>query len=213
MYYHQGPGFPYASIWPTGFNGTQPSVRGGYYGLMMGAKAFGRTSKGTSGKRVVNLLNETSLAAYALYTSNKPQWAHQEWYSKFEVQDAEKAEQAAAVGASPQWRATDIAILNMRPFNQSTPQNLRNSTTFSLGKDWNGATVTRLTAAGSDVQPITQGKAPYLESHEDEGLISVGCMSYVSGKPKRVAGCKSEVVKKGVVEVKDSEAVLISRSY
>lgn len=209
IYYHQGPGFPYAAIWPTKINGTLPSVRSSYYGYVMGSLAVGSTAKGTSGKRVVSMINETSVSAYALYSSRSaPRWANPEWYEG----SASSANRSGTEGCGDAaWRLTDLAFLNLRAFNQTSPQSCRGSITFHVGSAWDGARVIRLTAAGADTLPITHGKAPYLESHEEEGPMSVACMSYESGRAVRVPGCADEVVADGLVTVMDSEAVLVSK--
>ncbi len=80
-----------------------------------------------------------------------------------------------------------------------------------VGSSWNGAKIIRLTAPGADTLPVTHGEAPYLESHSEEGPIRVGCLSYESGQPEWVEGCREEVVTNGMVTVMDSEAVLVSR--
>ncbi|KAH8819098.1 hypothetical protein F5884DRAFT_2471 [Xylogone sp. PMI_703] len=202
MYYHQGPGFPYAAIWPTTINGTEPSVRGSYYGYILASIAVGSTKKGTSGKRVATILNETSVSAYALYSS--PTWQPSRWYTG-------ASHDTAADLTKDKWHLTDLAFLNLRPFNQTSPQNSRGNLSFHIGSEWNGAKITRLTAPGADTLPVTHGEAPYLESHDEEGPISVGCISYESGRAKWVDGCSKEFVAHGVVTVGDSEAVLISR--
>lgn len=202
IYYHQGPGFPYAAIWPTEINGTEPSVRGSYYGYILASLAVGSTKDNTSGKRVATVLNETSISAYALYSS--PEWKNSPWYTG-------SPQDSKANLKDDSWQLTDLAFLNLRPFNQTSPQSSRPSLTFQVGSEWNGAKITRLTAAGADTLPVTHGKAPYLESHSEEGLISVGCISYESGHAERVHGCVEEAITDGRVTVMDSEAVLISR--
>lgn len=202
IYYHQGPGFPYAAIWPTEINGTEPSVRGSYYGYILASLAVGSTRENTSGKRVATVLNETSISAYALYSSSG--WEHAPWYTG-------SSRESTVSLTDDSWQLTDLAFLNLRPFNQSSPQSSRPSLTFPVGSEWNGAKITRLTAPGADTLPVTYGKAPYLESHSEEGLISIGCISYESGHAERVPGCVEEVITNSRVTVMDSEAVLISR--
>lgn len=204
LYYHNGPGFPYAGIWPTEINGTEPCVRSEYYGYVMNSLAAGSTKDGTSGKRVVNLINETSVTGYALYWS--PSWTPSppEWYGGSDRNQWRPSN-------ANDWQVSDLALLNMQPFNQTEPQESRGQLTFDIGPEWNGARITRLTAPGSDTLPITKGNAPYLESKKQEGPMSIGCVSYESGRPTRVSGCPDEVVFDGMVTVKDSEAVLISK--
>jgi hypothetical protein len=202
MYYHQGSGFPYAAIWPTEINGTEPSVRGSYYGYILASLAVGSTKHNTSGKRVATVLNDTSISAYALYSS--PEWNDPPWY-------AGSSQDSAANLTDDLWNLSDLAFLNLRPFNQTLPQSSRPSLAFLVGSEWNGAKIIRLTAPGSDTLPVTHGKAPYLESHSEEDLISIGCITYESGHAERVQGCVEEVVTNGIVTVMDSEAVLISR--
>lgn len=213
IYYHQGPGFPYAAIWPTEINGTLPCVRSSYYGYVMGSLAAGSTAAGTSGKRVVSVINETSVSAYALYSSAAgPRWANPEWYGGRSGSGASSTT-TGNCGTDAAWTLTDLAFLNLREFNQTSPQSCRGSITFALGPDWEGARVTRLTAAGADTLPVTRGTAPYLESHEEEGPMTVGCMSYESGRAVRAPGCLDEVVTDGLVTVMDSEAVLVSKTW
>ena len=212
VYYHNGPGFPYAGIWPTEINGTEPCVRSEYYGYVMNSLAAGSTREGTSGKRVVNLINETSVTGYALYWS--PSWtpSPSEWYNG-DVTDWSQHDHQDQKATSDDWLVSDLAILNLRPFNQTQPKSARGQLTFSIGQEWKGARITRLTAPGSDTLPITTGKVPWLESKALEGPISIGCMTYTSGRPDRVAGCTDEIVRADTVMVQDSEAVLISKSF
>lgn len=123
IYWHMGTGYRY-SAWQATQNGTTtPGPRPLYYGNWLVATALGNSEA-----QVVPIVNTTSLAAYAVYSSRR---------RRSELKS--------------------IVLVNMDVFNStSTPAAQRSSVDFTLpqkigGKNYK-ASVKRLTAAGAEVQ-------------------------------------------------------------
>lgn len=123
IYWHMGTGYRY-SAWQATRNGTtDPGPRPLYYGNWLVATALGHAKA-----QVVPIVNTTSLAGYAIYSSRRN---HLELRS--------------------------IVLLNMDVFNStSTPEDQRPSTHFVIPDNLGGknatASIRRLTAAGAEVQ-------------------------------------------------------------
>ncbi|KAF2830929.1 hypothetical protein CC86DRAFT_283500, partial [Ophiobolus disseminans] len=123
IYWHMGTGYRYAS-WQATQNGTTaPGPRPLYYGNLFVAKALGDADV-----QVVPIVNTTSLAGYAIYSS--------------------KGRRATL---------QSIALVNMEVFNStSTPTSSRLSARFKLPAELSGkkskASVQRLSAAGAEVR-------------------------------------------------------------
>ena len=159
-----GTGYRY-SAWQGVQNGTTaPCPRPLYYGNWLIASALDGP-----GKQVVPIVNTSSLAGYAIYSSSKPKQR-----SKLE----------------------SIALVNFDVYNATaTPGAARGSVDFQLPAQCaqQKASVRRLTAAG-------------VESRD--GVTFGGQSVSLSGE---ITGEKAvEMVKNGVVNLKASEAVLIS---
>lgn len=123
IYWHMGTGYRYAA-WQATQNGTTtPGPRPLYYGNWLVATALG-----DSDAQVVPVVNTTSLAGYAVYSSRRH---HSELKS--------------------------IVLVNMDVYNStSTPAAQRPSVEFTMPQKLGGknckASVRRLTAAGAEVQ-------------------------------------------------------------
>lgn len=164
MYWHMGTGYRY-SAWQATQNGTTaPGPRPLYYGNW-----FTATALGDSDAQVVPIVNTTSLAGYAIYSSKR---------HRSELKS--------------------VVLVNMEVFNStSTPATKRSSVNFTLPKSFGGknckASVKRLTAAGAEVR---------------DGITFNGRAVALDGK---ITGKESkERVTNGVVNVKASEAVLVT---
>ena len=123
IYWHMGTGYRYAA-WQATQNGTTtPGPRPLYYGNWLVATALG-----DSEAQVVPVVNTTSLAGYAVYSSRR---------HRSELQS--------------------IVLVNMDVYNStSTPAAQRSSVEFTMPQKLGGknckASVRRLTAAGAEVQ-------------------------------------------------------------
>lgn len=123
LYWHMGTGYRY-SAWQATQNGTTaPGPRPLYYGNWLIATALGK-----SDAQVVQVVNTTSLAGYAIYSTKRHR---------------------------PELKS--IVLVNMDIFNStSTPESQRPSVDFKLPKELGGkdckARVSRLTAAGAEVR-------------------------------------------------------------
>jgi hypothetical protein len=123
IFWHMGTGYRYAA-WQATQNGTTtPGPRPLYYGNLMVAAALG-----DGNSQVVPIVNTTSLAGYAIYSS--------------------KSRTASL---------RSIVLVNMEVFNStSTPAASRPSTEFTLPSDLCGkhskVSVQRLTAPGAEVR-------------------------------------------------------------
>lgn len=123
LYWHMGTGYRY-SAWQATQNGTTaPGPRPLYYGNWLIATALGK-----SDAQVVQVVNTTSLAGYAIYSTKRHR---------------------------PELKS--IVLVNMDIFNStSTPESQRPSVDFTLPKELGGkdckARVSRLTAAGAEVR-------------------------------------------------------------
>ncbi|KAF2628256.1 glycoside hydrolase family 79 protein [Macroventuria anomochaeta] len=123
MYWHMGTGYRY-SAWQATQNGTTtPGPRPLYYGNWLTATALG-----DSDAQVVSIVNTTSLAGYAIYSSK----LHRS-------------------------KLKSVVLVNMEVFNStSTPATQRPSVSFALPAKLGGknckASVRRLTAAGAEVR-------------------------------------------------------------
>ncbi|XPS81363.1 hypothetical protein M3J09_013301 [Ascochyta lentis] len=164
MYWHMGTGYRY-SAWQAPQNGTTTlGPRPLYYGNWFIATALGH-----SDARVVPIVNTTSLAGYAIYSSKR---------HRSELKS--------------------IVLVNMEVFNStSTPASQRSSVDFALPEQLGGkrcqGSVRRLTAAGAEVR---------------DGIIFAGRKVGLDGT---INGHESkELVARGVVNVKASEAVLVT---
>ncbi|KAH6633482.1 hypothetical protein C7974DRAFT_357867 [Boeremia exigua] len=121
MYWHMGTGYRY-SAWQATQNGTTaPGPRPLYYGNWLVATALGN-----SDAQVVQIVNTSSLAGYAIYSSKR-----------------HRAE------------LKSVVLVNMEVFNStSAPANQRSSVDFSLPKQLGGkdckANIKRLTAPGAE---------------------------------------------------------------
>jgi hypothetical protein len=164
IYWHMGTGYRYAS-WQAVRNGTtMPGPRPLYYGNW-----FTATALGNKASQVVSVANTTSLAGYAIYTSDRRR---------------------------PTLRS--IVLVNMDLFNStSSPASQRQTVSFKLPtalvQNKPRMSVRRISAAGAEAQ---------------DGVSFSGQTIDLNGKitGKEVRG----KVTNGVVEVKASEAVLIS---
>lgn len=164
MYWHMGTGYRY-SAWQATQNGTTtPGPRPLYYGNWFIAAALG-----SSDAQVVPIVNTTSLAGYAVYSSKR---------HRTELQS--------------------VALVNMDVFNStSTPASQRSSVNFAMPEKLGGknckASIRRLTAAGAEVR---------------DGMAFAGRTVALDGT---ISGYESkERVANGIVNVKASEAVLIT---
>jgi hypothetical protein len=123
MYWHMGTGYRYAA-WQATQNGTTaPGPRPLYYGNWLVATALG-----DSDAQVVPIVNTTSLAGYAIYSSKR---------HRSELKS--------------------VVLVNMEVFNStSSPATQRSSVDFALPKSLGGknsrVSVRRLTAAGAEVR-------------------------------------------------------------
>lgn len=123
MYWHMGTGYRY-SAWQATQNGTTaPGPRPLYYGNWLVATALGDEDA-----QVVQVVNTTSLAGYAIYSSKR---------HRSELKS--------------------VVLVNMDVFNStSTPANQRSSVDFALPKKLGGknskASIRRLTASGAEVR-------------------------------------------------------------
>ncbi|OAL47006.1 hypothetical protein IQ07DRAFT_623860 [Pyrenochaeta sp. DS3sAY3a] len=123
LYWHMGTGYRY-SAWQATQNGTTaPGPRPLYYGNWLIATALGK-----SDAQVVQVVNTTSLAGYAIYSTKR---------HRSELKS--------------------IVLVNMDIFNStSTPASQRPSVDFALPKEIGGkdckASVSRLTASGAEVR-------------------------------------------------------------
>ena len=164
IYWHMGTGYRYAS-WQATQNGTTtPGPRPLYYGNW-----FIATALGDENAQVVPIVNTSSVAGYAIYSSRR---------HRSELQS--------------------IVLVNMEVFNStSTPADRRPSIEFKLPSKFTGRkskmSVRRLSAAGAEVR---------------DGIAFAGRTVELGGK---ITGREvKEKVANGVVNVKASEAVLIS---
>jgi hypothetical protein len=164
MYWHMGTGYRY-SAWQAIQNGTTtPGPRPLYYGNW-----FIATALGDAPAQVVPIINTTSIAGYAIYSSKR-----------------RRAE------------LKNVVLVNMELFNStSTPASQRPSVNFTLPEKLGGksckATIRRLTAAGADAR---------------DGVTFAGRMVASDGT---LNGQEStERIANGVVNVKASEAVLVT---
>lgn len=123
IFWHMGTGYRYAA-WQATQNGTtEPGPRPLYYGNWLVAEALGKGNV-----QVVPIVNTTSLAGYAVYSSEKR--------SK---------------------ELKSVVLVNMNIFNSTTtPAAERSSATFRLPKSLVGkkakASVRKLTAAGAEAK-------------------------------------------------------------
>lgn len=123
LYWHMGTGYRY-SAWQAIQNGTTtPGPRPLYYGNW-----FIATALGNSDAQVVPIVNTTTLAGYAIYSSKRHR---------------------------PELKS--LVLVNMEVFNSTlTPASQRSSVTFALPEQLGGknckASVRRLTAAGAEVR-------------------------------------------------------------
>ena len=126
MYFHNGTPYRYSAWQPTPVNGTAPYAKPLYYGNL-----FTFTALAGGNKQVVNLLNETSTTAYAIYNAGN-----------------------SSAGADP--ALNGLAIVNLASWNETQPQTERPYIAFNLPtteiEDWSAATLRRLTAPGVDSQ-------------------------------------------------------------
>jgi hypothetical protein len=164
IYWHMGTGYRYAS-WQATQNGTTtPGPRPLYYGNW-----FITTALGDRNAQVVPIVNTSSAAGYAIYSSK---------HHRSELRS--------------------IVLVNMELFNStSTPTNQRPSIDFLLPTNLAGkkakVSVQRLSAAGAEVR---------------DGISFAGRKVELDGK---ITGREQkERVSRGIVNVKASEAVLIS---
>ena len=164
MYWHMGTGYRYAS-WQATRNGTtMPGPRPLYYGNWFTATALGNEET-----QVIPVVNTSSLAAYAIYSSNR----HQQ-------------------------KLRSIVAVNMEVYNStSTPVDQRQTAAFelpaSLLSTKRPISVRRINAAGAEAQ---------------DGIKFAGQTIDLNGK---ITGKEvREIVENRVVNVRASEAVLIS---
>jgi hypothetical protein len=164
LYWHMGTGYRY-SAWQATKNGTTASgPRPLYYGNW-----FVATALGNSDSRIVPIVNTTSLAGYAIYSSK-----------------------------GRQSRLRSIVLINMEVFNSSsTPASQRASVDFQLPSRLMRRklkmAVRRLSAPGAEVR---------------DGITFAGRTVALDGKITRIE--MKEQVTGGIVNVKASEAVLVS---
>ena len=125
MYFHNGTPYRYSAWQPIVVNSTAAHVMPIYYGSL-----FLSTALAGGDKQVVNILNDTTLTAYAIYQSS-------------EVADSNNTSSTLE----------GIAIVNMEMYNSTQPASERPYTQFELpfnASEWSGAQVHRLTAPGVD---------------------------------------------------------------
>ncbi|KAH4605407.1 hypothetical protein HBI70_057420 [Parastagonospora nodorum] len=161
LYWHMGTGYRYAA-WQATQNGTTAAgPRPLYYGNWFVAKALGGGEK-----KVISIVNTTTLAGYAVYAEGE--------------------------------KLRSVVLVNQEIFNSSTSAaGERGSVTFQLPRELCGSdvktSVQRLTGAGAEVR---------------EGIEFSGQTVALDGK---IEGSESkEVVQDGFVQIKATEAVLIS---
>jgi hypothetical protein len=123
MYFHQGTPYRYSAWRPVTINGTAPFAKPLYYGNLFAATAFAGEEK-----KVVSLINETSLAAYAIYGRCSASANHEE-----------------------QGTLESVAIVNLNMHKVSQSAESREAIAFLLPDEaevWSNARVSKLTAPG-----------------------------------------------------------------
>ncbi|KAI9659153.1 MAG: hypothetical protein M1821_002113 [Bathelium mastoideum] len=127
MHYHMGTPYRYSAWQPVSYNDTAASAKPIYYGSLFLSTAFAGGDK-----QVTSILNDTTLAAYAIYHSLS--------------EEATNHNQSTLEA---------VAIINMVMYNATQPADQRPYTLFNLssvGVQRSEAKVRRLTAPGVDSQ-------------------------------------------------------------